>query len=38
MVSKSQKMTRDGNKYVEGKITKNEFPETADDAEFAKPE
>jgi hypothetical protein len=37
-VSMSQKMTRDGEKYVEGKMTKVEFPEKADDAEFAKPE
>jgi hypothetical protein len=38
MVSMSQKITRDGKKFVEGKITKVEFPENADDAEFAKPE
>lgn len=37
-VPMSQKMTRDGKKFVEGKITKIEFPEKADDAEFAKPE
>ena len=37
-VSMTQKMTRDGKLYVEGKMTKVEFPEKADDAEFAKPE
>ncbi|MBC8290864.1 MAG: hypothetical protein H8E37_11160 [Planctomycetes bacterium] len=37
-VSMTQKITRDGKKFVEGKMTKVEFPEKADDAEFAKPE
>lgn len=37
-VSMTQKMTRDGKKFVEGKMTKVEFPEKADDAQFAKPE
>lgn len=37
-VSMSQKITRDGKKFVEGKMKKVEFPEKADDDEFAKPE
>lgn len=37
-VSMTQKITRDGKRFVEGKVTKIEFPEKADDSEFAKPE